>query len=107
MGSAKAIELILTGDMINAQEAFRLGLANKVVPAGQVLAEAKGLAKKLAAKSRLTSEAALKAINEGLKLPLAEGLRLEADQFGNLIGSNDTKEGIERVLAETAAEVHG
>ena len=73
---------ILTGDMINAQEAFRLGLANKVVPAGQVLAEDKGLAKKLAAKSKLTSEAALKAINEGLTMPPADGLRLEADQFG-------------------------
>jgi enoyl-CoA hydratase/carnithine racemase len=98
IGPAKAIELILTGDMINAQEAFRLGLANKVVPAGQVLAEAKGLAKKLAAKSKLTSEAALKAINEGLKMPLADGLRLEADQFGELIGSNDTKEGISAFL---------
>ena len=48
VGAGKAIELILTGDMINAQEAFRLGLANKVVPAGQVLHEAMGLAKKIA-----------------------------------------------------------
>ena len=54
---------------------------NKVVPAGQVLTEAQGLAKKIAAKSNLTSEAALKAINEGLTLSLADGLRLEADQF--------------------------
>jgi enoyl-CoA hydratase/carnithine racemase len=98
IGAAKATELILTGDMINAQEAFRLGLANKVVPAGQVLAEAKGLAKKLAAKSRLTNAAALKAINEGLKLSLAEGLRLEADQFGDLIGGNDAKEGVSAFL---------
>ena len=51
MGQGKAIELILTGDMINAQEAFRLGLANKVVPAGQVMHEAMGLAKKIAARA--------------------------------------------------------
>ena len=55
VGQGKAIELILSGDMINAQEAFRLGLANKVVPAGQVLHEAMGLAKKIAAKSKLTN----------------------------------------------------
>ncbi len=98
VGAAKAIELILTGDPINAQEAYRLGLANKVVPAGQVLAEAKGLAKKLAAKSRLTNEAALEAILGGLKLSLSEGLRLEADQFGKLIGSHDTQEGVSAFL---------
>ncbi len=98
VGAAKAIELILTGDPINAQEAYRLGLANKVVPAGQVLAEAKGLAKKLAAKSRLTNEAALRAILGGLKLSLSEGLLLEADQFGQLIGSHDTQEGVSAFL---------
>ncbi len=95
VGPAKAIELILTGDMVNAQEAFRLGLANKIVPAGQVLAEAKGLAKKIAAKSKLTNEAAIKAVIGGLKGSLRDGLRLEADQFTQLIGSHDTTEGIE------------
>ncbi|MEJ5199207.1 MAG: enoyl-CoA hydratase-related protein [Anaerolineae bacterium] len=98
VGAAKAAELILTGDLINAQEAFRLGLANKVVPAGQVLAEAKGLARKLAAKSKLTNEAALRAIYGGLKVSLREGLDLEADQFGKLIGSHDTTEGVNAFL---------
>lgn len=98
VGPAKAAELILTGDLINAQEAFRLGLANKVVPAGQVLAEAKGLARKLAAKSKLTNEAALRAIYGGLKLSLSEGLALEAEQFGKLIGSHDTTEGVSAFL---------
>ena len=96
LGSAKAIELILTGDMINAQEAFRLGLANKVVPAGQVLAEAKGLAKKIAAKSKLTNEATMKAVIGGLKRSLADGLKLEAEQFTRLIGSHDMTEGYRR-----------
>ena len=94
VGPAKAIELILTGDMINAQEAFRLGLANKVVPAGQILQEAKGLAKKIAGKSKLTNEATLKAVILGLRGPIEEGLRLEAQQFSTLISSNDTREGV-------------
>ena len=98
VGVGKAMEMILTGDMINAQEAFRLGLANKVVPAGQVLAEAKGLGKKIAAKSKLTNEATLKAVICGVELPLAEGLALEAAQFSGLLGSNDTKEGISAFL---------
>jgi enoyl-CoA hydratase/carnithine racemase len=98
VGVGKALEMILTGDMINAQEAFRLGLANKVVPAGQVLAEAKGLGKKIAAKSKLTNEATLKAVIGGVELPLAEGLALEAAQFSGLLGSNDTKEGISAFL---------
>ena len=98
VGVGKALEMILTGDMINAQEAFRLGLANKVVPAGQVLAEAKGLGKKIAAKSKLTNEAALKAVIGGAERPLAEGLALEAAQFSRLLGSNDTKEGISAFL---------
>jgi enoyl-CoA hydratase/carnithine racemase len=103
VGSAKAIELILTGDMINAQEAFRLGLANKVVPAGQVLAEAKGLAKKIAAKSRLTNEATMKAVIGGLKASLTDGLQLEAEQFTKLIGSQDTTEGVSAFLQKRQA----
>lgn len=93
VGPAKAIEMILSADMINAQEAFRLGLANKVVPAGQVVAEAKGLAKKIAAKSKLTNEATLRAVINGLKMPLADGLRYEAEQFASLVGSHDFEEG--------------
>lgn len=104
VGSAKAIELILTGDMVNAQEAFRLGLANKVVPAGQVLAEAKGLAKKIAAKSKLTNEATIKAVVNGLKLPLADALKYEADQFATLIESHDTTEGVTAFLQKRQAK---
>lgn len=98
VGPSKAIEMIITGDPVNAQEAFRLGLANKVVPAGQVLFEAMGLAKKIASKSKLTNEAALRAIYGGLKTSLAEGLLLEADQFSALIGSHDTTEGVSAFL---------
>jgi enoyl-CoA hydratase/carnithine racemase len=98
VGPAKAIEMILTGDIINAQEAFRLGLANKVVPAGQVMHEAMGLAKKIAAKSRLTNRATLDAVISGLRMEFSEGLRHEADQVGSLIGSHDTTEGMTAFL---------
>ncbi len=94
VGPAKAIELILTGDMINAQEAYRLGLANKVVPAGQVLQEAKGLAKKIAGKSALTNRAVLGAVVNGLRMPIDEGLKVELEQIGQLFGSNDAREGL-------------
>jgi len=94
VGPSKALEMILTGDMINAQEAFRLGLANKVVPAGRVLHEAMGLAKKIAGKSKLVHRAALNAVINGLKLPLADGLLYEADQFTSLAGSHDMTEGL-------------
>jgi enoyl-CoA hydratase/carnithine racemase len=94
VGQAKALELILSGDMINAQEAFRLGLANKVVPAGQVLFEAMGLAKKIAAKSKLAIAAAMTAVVEGGEMPLDQGLEFETQQFLGLVGSHDLVEGV-------------
>jgi len=98
VGPGKALEMILTGDVINAQEAYRLGLANKVAPAGQVLHEAMGLAKKIAGKSKLVNEAALRAVLNGLKMSLADGLRYEADQFTALAGSHDMTEGLTAFL---------
>ncbi len=94
VGQGKALELILSGDMINAQEAFRIGLANKVVPAGQVLHEAMGMAKKIAAKSKLAIGAAMTAVVEGGEMPLDEGLKFEGEQFLRLVGSHDLVEGI-------------
>ncbi len=94
VGQGKALELILSGDMINAQEAFRIGLANKVVPAGQVLHEAMGLAKKIAAKSKLAISAAMISVVEGGEMPLDQGLEFETKQFMGLVGSHDLVEGI-------------
>lgn len=104
VGTGKAIEMVLTGDVMNAQEAFRLGLVNKVVPAGQVLAEAKGLAKKIAAKSKLTNEAAVRAVIDGMKVPLAGGLKIEAEQFVHLFGSHDTTEGLTAFVQKRQAK---
>jgi len=94
----KAIELILTGDMITAQEAYRVGLVNKVVPAGAVLKEAQGLARKIVSKSKFAITAGLRAVSEGLQVSIEEGLKIEADQFVILKGKEDPREGISAFL---------
>jgi len=94
----KAIELILTGDMITAQEAYRMGLVNKVVPAGAVLKEAQGLARKIVSKSKFPTAAALRAISEGLQVTIEEGLKIEAEQFVILKEKEDPREGLSAFL---------
>jgi enoyl-CoA hydratase/carnithine racemase len=98
VGRAKAIELILTGDQITAQEAFRLNLVNKVVPGGEVLKTARDLGKKMAQKSLVTIRAALDAITCGSTKPVAEGLQYEASQFGILFETEDMREGVAAFL---------
>jgi enoyl-CoA hydratase len=97
-GKGKAIELILTGDMVTAQDAYRLGLVNKVVPAGAVLKEARGLARKIVSKSKFPIAAALRAVSEGLQLTIEEGLQVEADQFVGLADTEDIREGVSAFL---------
>jgi len=98
VGKAKAIELILTGDQITAQEAYRLNLVNKVVPGGEVLKTARDLGKKIAQKGALTVKAALEAITCGSVQPLAEGLAIEANQFAVLFETEDMREGVSAFL---------
>lgn len=98
VGEAKAIELILTGDMVNAEEAKRIGLVNRVVPEGEVLKQAMGLAKKIASKGKKAIEASLKAIMEGMNEPLSMGLRREAQLFGEICETFDKKEGVSAFL---------
>ncbi|MBI3087678.1 MAG: enoyl-CoA hydratase/isomerase family protein [Candidatus Omnitrophica bacterium] len=98
VGRAKAIELTLTGDLINAQEAHRLGLVNLVVPQDQVLKAAKDLARKIAAKGQVAVRQALHAIEEGLGHSLDEGLALEVKAFGMVADTADAKEGVAAFL---------
>ncbi len=97
-GRGKAIELILTGDMIQAQEAARLNLVNKVVPAGQVLKTAVDLAKKITSKSSLATAAILEAINHGMEVDLLEALKLEEEKFIALCSTEDGYEGVSAFL---------
>lgn len=104
VGKAKALEVILTGDMITAQEAYRIGLVNKVVPAGAVLKEARGLARKIASKSRFPIAATLRAVTRGLEVPVEEGLEIEKEQFVGLAETEDIREGISAFLEKRQPE---
>ncbi len=104
VGRGKAIEMILTGDMITAQEAYRINLVNKVVPDGAVLKEARGLARKIAPRSKFAIAAALQAIDEGLQLPIEEGLKVEASQFVVLSEKEDPREGLSAFLEKRQPE---
>ncbi len=104
VGQAKAIELILSGDMINGEEARKIGLVNKVVPETEVVKQATGLAKKIASKGRCAIEATLKAIEEGLNEPLSIGLGREAQLFGEVCRTEDMKEGISAFLEKRQAK---
>ena len=99
VGKAKAIEMILTGDLINAQEALRIGLVNKVVPAGELLKQTKDLARKIATKGQVAINLCLQAIEEGLTKSLADGLALEAQLFGRIAQTEDMREGLTAFLA--------
>ena len=98
IGRAKAIEWILTGDMVMAQDAFRLGLVNQVVPQDQVLKTAKDVARKIASKGAVAVAQALRAIEEGLNLSVEEGLTREAAAFGVVASTEDSKEGVKAFL---------
>jgi enoyl-CoA hydratase/carnithine racemase len=104
IGRGKAIELILTGDMIQAQEAYSIGLVSKVVPAGAVVEEARDLARKIAAKSRLPTAAALRAIDAGLRTSLEEGLKTEMDEFAGLQDTEDALEGVSAFIEKRQAQ---
>ena len=98
IGRGKALELLLTGDQIQAQEAYRLGLVDKVVPVGTVLSEAKRLAQKISLMSLMAIEALIEVVNEGSETTLAAGLRYEGDRFARLCESEDMREGVRAFL---------
>jgi enoyl-CoA hydratase/carnithine racemase len=98
IGKGKAMELLLTGDMIPAQEAYRVGLVNRVVPEGEVVKAARDLAKRIVAKSKVAIELIMESVDEGLKTSLEKGLLIEADNFARVMASEDAKEGVSAFL---------
>jgi enoyl-CoA hydratase len=98
VGKGKAKELIFSGSMIDAQEALRIGLVEHVVPREEVLAKAIELAKTMAGQGPLAVAAAKRAIDHGLDISLVEGLRYEADQFGDTFETKDKLEGTSAFL---------
>ncbi len=89
----KSLEMILTGESIDAQEAYRIGLVNKVVPPDQLLPEAMKLAERICRNAPLALQAAKKAVYGGLDLPLSDGLRLEQIVADPVFLSEDAKDG--------------
>ena len=102
VGKGVALQLILTGEMIDAHEAYRIGLVNKVVPADQLLAEAEKLLRGILAMAPLAVRLALEAVDQGLEMTLEEGLLLEANHFGLLAATRDMKEGLRAFLEKRA-----
>ncbi len=98
LGKGMAMYLCLSGEMIDAQEALRIGLVQKVVPQADLLDEAKKIGRTIATKAPLAIAACKRAITNGAHLPLAEGLELEALEFGTLVNTNDFKEGTNAFL---------
>ena len=94
VGPSRAAELILTGDVITPQEAFRIGLVNHVVSDGALLKTAKEIGKKIAKHGLPAIRAAMRAITKGLDVSLDEGLKIEENEFRSIIHTNDMREGI-------------
>ncbi len=107
VGKGNAAELALTGDMISAEEAHRMGLVNKVVPRGEALGEAEKIARKILAKSPVTVRLILEAVNRGVEVGLPEALNLEANLFGIACATEDMKEGTKAFLEKRKPDFKG
>ena len=107
VGEGRAMQLCLTAEQIDAVEAYRIGLVNKVVPAGQALAAAKEMAKAILANGPIACALVLEAIRRGLEMPLAEGLVFESTLFGLCASTADMKEGMGAFLEKRPARFTG
>lgn len=107
IGKGAALQLLLTGEIIDAQEALRLGLVNEVLPADRLLPRALELAQSIAAVAPLAVQQCLEAVHHGYDLPLGDALHLEASLFGLLCGTEDKAEGTQAFLAKRKAEWKG
>jgi enoyl-CoA hydratase len=107
VGRGRALELLLTGDQITAAEAHRLGLVNRVVPAGELMAEARKLAATLAAKAPMAIRYILDAVNRGLQMSFAEAQAYEATLFGLVASTDDMREGTRAFLEKRKPEFKG
>jgi len=107
VGKGVAMQLILTGETIDAPEAYRIGLVNKVVPAADLLAESEKMLRGILAMGPLAVRLAMEAVDQGLEMSLDEGLLLEANHFGLLAATQDMKEGTTAFLEKRSAKFQG
>jgi len=107
VGKGHALHLILTGEMIDAQEAYRIGLVNKVVPPAELLPTTERTLQGILAMGPLAVRLALEAVDQGLEMTLDQGLLLEANHFGLLAATRDMKEGLTAFLEKRAPRFEG
>ena len=107
VGRGRALQLILTGGTITAQEAYRIGLVNEIVPGTDLIARAEAILKQIYSNSPLGVKFSIEAVNKGLDASVAEGLLLEASLFGICAGSEDKREGTSAFLAKRAPQFQG
>ena len=107
VGKGRALQLILSGEMISAQEAYRIGLVNEVVPATDLIKRAEAILRKIFSNAPLAVKYSLEAVNKGLETSQAEGLSLEASLFGLCAGTDDKKEGTGAFLEKRKPQFQG
>jgi enoyl-CoA hydratase len=107
IGRSAALRLLLTGEMVSAGEALRLGLVDEVQPAAGLLDRGRQLAAEIAGQAPLAVRAILEAVDRGAEMPLEEALGLEAAMFGRLCGSADKQEGVDAFLTKRKASWSG
>jgi enoyl-CoA hydratase/carnithine racemase len=107
VGKGRAMQLVLTGEMITAQEAYRIGLVNEVTSAAELIPRAEAIAQKIIANAPLAVQYSLEAINKGLEMTLPEALYLEAVLFSVACSSEDKKEGTTAFLEKRPAQFKG
>ncbi len=107
VGQGRALEMMLTGGMIDAAEALRIGLVNHVFEPPVLIAETLGIAKRLARQAPIATRLILDAVNRGVELPLAEACLLESTMFGLIASTNDTKEGLRAFLEKRKPDFQG
>jgi len=107
VGKGLALQVLLTGEQISAQEAHRIGLVNEVVPLAELIPRAETIARKIIANAPLAIQYTLEAVNKGMEMPLAEGLFLEATLFSVACATEDKKEGTAAFLEKRTAVFKG
>jgi enoyl-CoA hydratase len=107
VGKGRALQLILSGEMISAQEAHRIGLINEIVPAADLFTRAEAILNKIASNAPVAVKFSLEAVNKGLETSQGEGILLEASYFGLCAGTEDKKEGTSAFLEKRAPQFQG